>query len=428
MKRVNWAVALVGAVLTFSSAAWADVTVVKTEDGELRLGAMSQVGGVAQSLDDQFADDQRVYLFMKTARLRMFGEYHGVGLNMELGLGPEDKILAPSPGIALGLLDLNFDVPLLKAGDTYVRVGQSKVPYGREQLTYSGQMMFADRSIQHLGSVVGRDVGVSVVSTPGPFKLIGGVYTGGGRNVPWGKMLPQNLGVPLLVARLGVGNIDENPFYLTQSSRGVDKAQWGFYVNGLFTRDSLVGHSGVLAVKTTDKSLVLNGNWNPYIGGRPLDQGKYYQTGFDAVVRAPVGGLTVGGEVQVDYTAYENRYGHVHTTGGRALGTVARGNLELGLRYAMLISSPNFAVADKPITGKATLHEVAPSVSYYLFGDNVKLIADLPVLLNAPVVTEDKVGAYVVTDIPDQTSLLAKNGTIAPQTVVQGRLLFQAQF
>lgn len=428
MTRAKWAVALVGAILTYGSAARADVTVVKNDAGELRIGAMTQVGGVAQSLDDAFNDDQRMYLFMKSARLRMSGELQGVGLNLELALGPEDKILAPTPGIALGLLDLNVDVPLFEAGKTFVKIGQSKVPYGREQLTYSANMMFADRSIQHLGSVVGRDVGLSVVSTPGPFTLIGGVYTGGGRNVPWGKLLPQNLGVPLLVARLGVGNIEENPFYLTQSSRGVESTQWGLYVNGLFSRDSLVGHSSALNVKTADKSLVLNGNWNPYIGGRPLDQGKYYQAGFDAVVRAPVGGFTVGGEVQVDYTSYTNKYGSVDTTGGRALGTIARGNLELGLRYAMLVSSPEFAVGDTPVTGKAIIHEVAPSVSYYLFGDRVKLVADVPVLIDAPVITEPGVGAYVLTDIPDQTSLLAKGGTVAPQTVLQGRLMFQAQF
>lgn len=426
MRRNSWVAGVVAGAMAFGSVALADTTVLKTENTELKIGAMTQVAGYGEIVKDPYRNDERVYLFMKEARFRLAGSHDRLTLNLELGLGPEDKVLAPSPGLTLGLLDLNADVRLDQAGTTYLKIGQMKVPYGREQLTYSGDLLFADRSIENLGFVVGRDVGVAVVSKPGPFTLIGGVYTGGGRNVPL-RFLPEIIGVPMAVARIGVGNIEENPFEVVSGSRGAQKLEWGVSVNGLFTRDSLVGHSTVLNVKTADKSLLLNGNWNPYIAQKPLDQGKWYQAGVDAVVRAPIGAYTLAGEAQVDYATFANKYGDLNLSGGRLQGSVARGPVEVTARYAMLISDPEFKSGETIITGKETIHEVTPSITYN-FGNYMRVVADLPVLLNTPVITEEKVGSYIGTDMPDQTSLLAKGGTVAPQNVVQGRLMFQARF
>ena len=38
--------------------------------------------------------------------------------------------------------------------------------------------------------------------------MIGGVFTGGGRDVPGNHYLPEKLACPLLVARAGVGDVD----------------------------------------------------------------------------------------------------------------------------------------------------------------------------------------------------------------------------
>ncbi len=424
MRRIKWAGGVVAGVMAMGSVASADTTVFKNEDVEVKVGAMTQVMGVGQYLEDPSRSDARVYLFMKSARLRVSGEHERGKLNLELGLGPEDVIVAPTPGIALGLLDLDAEVRL--GSKAYLKVGQYKVPYGREQLTYSGEMQYPGRSIQNLGSLVGRDVGISAVVKPGPFTLIGGVFTGGGRNVPE-RYLPQKIGIPLAVARIGVGNADEDPFRLSQHTR-VEKLQWAVHANGLYTKDSLVGHSSVLNVKTADRSLVLNPNWNPYIGQRPLDEGSFYQYGADAVVRAPVGnGLTVAGEVQVDQSVYENTYGRVQLTGARVQGSVAKGNLEGGLRYAALFTDDGFRVGDQSITGGSTIHEVTPAVTYHL-GRHAKLIAALPVVFNAPVILEPNFGAYAATDHPDQTAQLSRGSTVEAQTLVQGRLMFQAQF
>ena len=235
---------------------------------------MVQLLGFAQHLDDPYKNDDRVYLFMNRARLRLSGHYDRVSFYTEMGLGGEDAVVATT-GVSLSLLDFAFNIPLGAGKTTYLKVGQFKVPYGREQLTYEGNFQFADRSINNLGFIVGRDVGAAVVSHPGLFTLIGGVFTGGGRDVPPDHYLPEKLGVPLFAARAGIGNFDEDPFYLSQDATGfrglVDRQLRGaFFVNALYTKDTLIGHSTVLNVKLADKSLLLDSNWNPYIAEAPL--------------------------------------------------------------------------------------------------------------------------------------------------------------
>ncbi len=410
--------------------AFADVSVAHSERSDLNVGGMIQLLGLGQSVRDPVAADIRLYLFMKEARFRVSGRHDRYSFNLELGLGGEDRVVAPNPGIALGLLDFSFQVSLNDSGTTYVKLGQFKVPYGREQLTYSGKMLFAERSLESLGFIVGRDVGVALVTHPGPMTLIGGVFTGGGRDVPPAHYLPQALGVPLLVARLGFGDGDQDPFSLSQLARAGDAPRCAFFINGLYTRDSLVGHSTVLNVKLADKSLLLNSNWNPYIGARPLAQGSWSQVGADFSARAPVGSWGLAAEAQVDFAHYENENGKIDLPGARAQLSLGRGPGEVALRYSVLFSSPVFAFAGVPITGRTAIHEVVPSVSLYLFGEQMKLVADLPLAFNVPVITEDKVGAYVATELPDETALLApgKNGTVEMQTVVEGRLMLQAQF
>ena len=164
-------------------AASAEVTVYQSDRATVGVGAMVQVLGLGQDVADPVRNDVRAYLFMKEARFRLTGDVLDIRYRLELGMGPEDA-LATTSGIGLGLLDLNADVPLFGSKSTYVRVGQMKVPYGREQLEYSGAMPFGSRSITNLGFKVGRDVGAGLFTQPGKFLGIIGVWTGGGRDVP----------------------------------------------------------------------------------------------------------------------------------------------------------------------------------------------------------------------------------------------------
>jgi hypothetical protein len=431
-KRVT--VLLLGLTAALGPKAFGEIAVVKTDNAEVDLGGMVQLLGFGQQLKDPYKDDDRFYLFMNRARLRTSGHYDDVSFYMEMGLGGEDAVVATT-GVSLSLLDFYFDVPLLRSKTTYLRVGQFKVPYGREQLTYEANFQFADRSINNLGFVVGRDVGVAVVSHPGLLTLIGGVFTGGGRDVPPNHYLPEKLGVPLLAARAGVGDLDGDPFALAQDDQGaiVRKRKGAIFVNALYTKDSLIGHSTVLNVKLADKSLLLDSDWNPYIGRAPLQQGTWWQAGADAAGRMPCRAVDLSGEAAFDYGQYSNTYGSVQMWGVRAQGGVSYRSFELAIRYARLVPDSKFAYMTVPLTTSEAIQEITPSATWFIRGQRLKLLADLPIIINDPVFTEANVGSYAASDLPDQATVLATMGvptgnTVARQNVLEARLMLQAQF
>jgi len=437
MKIWFAAAMLVALSAAFAPPALAEIPVVTTENAEIDFGGMVQLLGFAQHLDDPYKNDDRVYLFMNRARLRLSGHYDEVSFYTEMGLGGEDAIVATT-GVSLGLLDFAFNIPLGGSKTTYLKVGQFKVPYGREQLTYEGNFQFADRSINNLGFVVGRDVGAAVVSHPGLFTLIGGVFTGGGRDVPPDHYLPEKLGIPLFAARAGIGDLDEDPFYLTQDVHGfkgeIDRRRTGaVFVNALYTKDTLIGHSTVLNVKLADKSLLLDGDWNPYIGKAPFSQGTWWQAGADAAGRLPLRAVELSGEAAFDFGKYSNSYGAVQMWGVRAQGAVSYRSFELALRYAMLVPDSNFSYMTVPLTGSEPIQEITPSATWFVRGQRLKLVADLPIIINDPVFTEANVGSYAATDLPDQATVLATAGvptgnTVTRQNVYEARLMVQAQF
>jgi phosphate-selective porin O/P len=430
-------VVLVGLGALLGPRAFGEVAVVSTDNAEIDFGGMIQLLAFAQHLDDPYKDDDRLYLFMNKARLRVSGHYDEVAFYLEMGLGGEASIVAQT-AVSLSLLDFSFDIPLLRGGNTYLKVGQFKVPYGREQLAYEGNLQFADRSIDNLGFVVGRDVGAAVVSHPGWLTAIGGVFTGGGRDVPGNHYLPEKLGIPLFVGRFGVGDLDGDPFLLTQDDHliqgPVDRRPRGaVFVNALYTKDSSIGHSTVLNVKLADKSLLLDGDWNPYIGEAPLSQGTWWQAGADAAGRVPLRMVDLSGETAFDFGKYSNSYGSVQMWGVRAQGAVSYRAFELAARYAYLVPDANFAYMSVPLTGSEPIQEITTSATWFIRGQRLKLLADLPIILHDPVFTETGVGSYAATDLPDQATVLATAGvptgsTVARQNVVEARLMLQAQF
>src|SRR5580698_2358953 len=429
--------AILGLSAILGSPAFAEIPVAKTDDAELDFGGMVQLLGFAQHLDDPYKNDDRVYLFMNRARLRLSGHYDEVSFYTEMGLGGEDAIVATT-GVSLGLLDFAFNIPLGGSKTTYLKVGQFKVPYGREQVTYEGNFQFADRSINNLGFVVGRDVGAAVVSNPGPFTLIGGVFTGGGRDVPGNHYLPEKLGIPLLAGRAGIGNLDGDPFYLEQDNHRMDGPidrglKGAVFVNGLYTKDSLIGHSTVLNVKLADKSLLLDSDWNPYIAKAPFSQGTWWQAGADAAGRVSLRAVDLSGETAFDFGKYSNGYGSVQMWGVRTQGGISYRSFQVAVRYAYLVPDANFSYMTVPLTGSEPIQEITTSATWFIRGQRLKLLADLPIIVHDPVFTEAGVGSYAATDLPDQATVLATAGvptgnTVTRQNVFEARLMMQAQF
>lgn len=410
--------------------------VVKNDKFTLDASGRMQWLAVGQKLDDPFRSDDRMYLFMKQARLRLTGKYNDAKFDVQLAYGGED-VIAASPGVGLGLLDFSFDVPT--PFKTRVKVGQFRVPYGRERLTDSGTLNFGDRSIQSLAFSWNRDVGAALSKKHGKFAGTVGVFTGGGRDVPQ-RYLPEKIGSPMLVTRFGYDDgVDEDIY--TVSSREVrpDRTRVAAYFNALYMKDSLIGHSTVLNVRSTDKSLLLNPNWNPFVAQTPFVQGRVWQAGGDVVVRAPLGAYGVTAEAEANYGTFSNTYGTVTLKSGRVQAGISRGAFDATLRHAVLY--PDARMANTfTLTGSTTaqhsplfendrpIREYTPSLTYH-YRSNVAVVADMPIYTNMLVFQENRLGTYVATEHPDQATVVKPGaGTAARERVVEGRLMVQVTF
>ncbi len=404
-----------------------EVSVVCGEKASLSIDGRLQMLGFAQYLDDLARSDARLYLFMKQARFGASGHYDAVEYKLSMALGGEEEVRAPSPGMSLSLLDLYVDVPLPRGSATSIRAGQFKVPYGRERLTDSADLLFADRSIQNLSFRLGRDVGATVQTSVGNVRAAAGVFTGGGRDVPE-RYLPQRLGIPLLVVRAGYDTGTGENAYGEAKARP-DRPGIAVYGNGLFIKDSQVGHGTVLSVRTAEKSLLVNSNWNPYIVQAPTSLGTLWQTSLDVAARFPMPSGTLTGEAEAHYGKFDNAHGSIALWGARAQLAYAWNGAAVAMRYAVLFPDEKLAVGEVPITGSQPIQEFTPSVSFWLYEGLLKLVVDMPILVNVPVVQENGIGAYVLTEQPDQTSYLKTAGNaVERQKVFEGRVLLQAAF
>lgn len=390
-----------------------------------------QLLGFGQSLTDHVQADQRVYLYLKEARFGIHGYDDGTKFDVQIAFGGEDIIVAPSPGISLQLLDFSIDVPLSQS--LRFKAGQFKVPYGREGMTNSGYLSFGDRSIQYNAFVIGRDVGLATYGTSGDLTAALGIFTGGGRDIPI-KYLPEKIGIPMLVLRAGINNgYDEDILTVRQTDYSPSSGS-AFYINALYTSDSRIGHSTVLNVKSSDKSLLLDGNWNPFITASPLDEGQFWQVGADAAVRKILSTDLFGfAEAEFNYGGYNNKYGSIDAAGGRIQFGIHQKPYEIALRYAFISPSSKFAYATSNhqsynIVNDKLIHEITLGVTYFMKNDRLKLTLDLPILIQVPVMNDPISGSYVLTQQPDQVSYIASGGKIDRQNIIQGRIQLQYAF
>jgi hypothetical protein len=413
--------------------------IVENDKFKLNANGRLQWLGVGQNLDDSFANGNRLYLFMKQARLRVNGKYDGVKFDVQWAYGGED-VVAASPGIALNLLDFSFDIPL--PANTWLKIGQFRVPYSRERITDSGTLNFGERSIQTLGFSWNRDVGAALHTYHGKFAGTIGLFTGGGRDVPQ-RYLPEKLGSPMIAGRFGYQDgADEGIFEVSAQPTERGRSEKAFFVNALYLKDTLIGHSTVLNVRSSDKSLLINSNWNPFVAQAPFTQAKVWQAGADAVVRRPVGRFTASGEAEINYGRFSNRYGRLQLKGGRVQVGAFRKPVDVNLRYAVLFLDTRMANTSAPATGPALhsplvserkpIQELTPSLTYH-YKDNVAVTVDLPILINMLVFQENGVGAYLASEQPDQTTVVKPGttrgtGWVERQTVPEARILFQVTF
>lgn len=418
--------------------------VAKNEDGELNLGGVLQTYGFVEQIRDPYSWGTRLYLFQKLNRVRISGEYKEIKYNMQLALGGEETV--KNLNASMSLLDSYIDIPI--CGDHRVRAGQFKVPYSRERLEDIADLNYADRSINTVAFNVGRDVGFAFYGNHGIMTAAFGVFTAGGIDIPI-RNLPQKLGIPMLALRVGINNnLDKDIFGFNRVDFDATDTRSAVYVNGIYTRNSEVGHSTALANKTNDKSLLINSNWNPYT--TTTNDSELWQTGADFAMQTALGNSRLLLNAEFNAGRFSSSLGSLNIYGG-----VIGGNLYfspavgIGLRYAAIIPSKNFGYknsvttqAANLITGVVTsvtttttypiikdetpIQEITPSLIINL-KNNIRVVFDAPIGFDVPVAQEKNNGTYNLMFQPDQTSYVTSEG-ITRETTAAGRMVFQFVF
>jgi hypothetical protein len=410
--------------------------IVNNENFNMNIGGRIQEVAYGELVHDPYKDNARAYLFLKQARFRVNGMVDGAKYDWQW-VGAAEDVNGSNNGLTL--LDASFDVPLFNWTSTWFKVGQFKVNYGRESLTEEGNLQMVDRSVDFLGFNLGRDYGATIHTYRGKFAGSLGIFTGGARDVPL-RFLPERLGFPMATARMGYNDgLDKDIFTVTQNDLHPQRTTKATYLNAMYLRDTAIGHSTVLNSRTSEKTLLINPNWNPYINQgasavpNKLSRGSFWQLGWDAAARGPIGSFAWNAEAEVNYAQYENGYGKLHTNGGRVQAGILKDKIEVALRYSLMTLDPNMRNGAKQIANGKPVQEVVPAISYYIKGHDHKIVLDFPVLVNVPVFIENtngnKLGAYVGTEQVDQVSVIsATGGRLEYQTVTEARVMYQLAF
>jgi hypothetical protein len=461
------------------------LTIYKNDKLALDIWGRGQMLGVGQYVSEPVrgASNERVYEFLKQARVGFNGKYEDLfNYQIELALGGENQNSSQSSAGGYDLLDFVADVPVKALGEnTIVKLGQFRVPYGREALGDEGYQDFDDRSIANLATNHGRDFGLAIMGTHEKFTGTIGTFPDGGRDIAQ-RYLPENFGIPEIVARVGYNDgVDADIYHVMGTDRKLTRDTKAVYLNGLFERDTRIGHSTSLQSHSVDTNLLDDKNYNPYFdranngsltsnttgicSANSCERGTLWNVGGDAVYRHPIDKAhAVEAEGQVDWGGYANRFGTLHIASARAQADYQAGSWEIGARYAVLSMDSNAGflsltngntiagetVAHSIVSGNGgtntttqytpgmgkPIHEITPSITYHFRGHTMKLIADLPIYLDCPQIIAANDGSYVFADQGgaspgwDQiaTAATGTGNSVIRSTSVEARMMFQWQF
>lgn len=414
---------------------------------QIKVGGRFEEVGFAEALQsDPGRNANRVYLFMTRNRLDVTATRGDYKFYSQLTLGGEDP--NSNTNVNLTLTDMYGQGKLFGGMATW-RVGQFKVPTGREEMTEPGNLSFNDYSIMNSWFQSGRDYGAAWNTDFGMANATLGVFSGGGRDLPQ-RYLPQVLGIPELVLRVGVGNLDPDPFQSNQHAFDLKDMRLGGNATVLFTRDSLVGHSNALGVRNVvDKNNFLSGNYNPWISkkdpatGEPT-QGQYWLGSLDGGLKMPLMDGVLSADAECEYQSFANPLpgSLISMTGLMARAGYYMNPCEVAVRYAVVYPDAGMSVVSSTgaNSGKSyaifpdakPIQEITPAFTWFINGENLKLTLDMPILLDAPIVTEyvkpgEPLGNYNLVNQPDQTPLLAALpiGRTSPINSIARQFVFQ---
>lgn len=426
-KMQKYVVALVLAVmLGVGSIAQSALVTITSDKLDLDVGVLLQTLGFFEYLDDPYKNDTRIYLFQKAARIRMYGTYGKTEFEFQYATGGEvkdrdsNRVPFNSP---LGLLDASVDMAICDS--LKVKVGQFKVPYSRERLTDAGDIRNTDRSIQHLAFNVGRDVGVAVHGYAGNFAGALGVFTGGGIDHPV-RSIPQEIQIPVIALRVGFNSgLDENIFKLGTVDFNNKETRYAVFVNGIYTRDSQVGHGRLITKrKYTDNSFLIDSNWNPYTSS--TDYATLKQGGVDLSVLMPVGNSILALDAEVNGGSFSNNTGKITLAGGVVGAHLYTSEIfGLGVRAATILPDKKMANGSNLLfaTNDDPIYEISPTMTFNFRKSGIMIKMDCAFGIDTPISTDAGFGVFNLMLQPDQTS-----DPVTRDETVTGKILLQFLF
>lgn len=412
-----------------------------------KIGGLLQGFGLVEVINDTNRTPERVYLFLKNARLNVSGSYNGVNYYGQWAFGGEE--VPNGANSVISLLDFYVDIPLLSS--VGLRVGQFKTPYGYEQLSFGPNSVFAENSINTLAANVGRDVGLAGRLNLGDIKGALGVFTGGGIDQPI-RYIPQIMGVPMIVGRFGYDNFNKDAFTANANAKSVKGTQMAAYFNFLYEKDSEIGHSSVMSTKQNEKSLFYRTSWNPYLRAVPkapnvngntsqFPFSDFMQIGGNCAFGLELGDLKLKAVGELNYGSFTNQLGGMTMTSGMAQVGAYYNPFEIAVRYAIIlpdgkqgvynsrnvVSTNNGMIVTipgdtiQPIVDTTPIQEINPSLTIYFDKQNIRLTMDMQIYVDAPIIYENTVGPYNLMLQPDQTSLIIKGGNQGYATSLLGQ-------
>ncbi len=396
------------------------IEIINNEKGIMNIGGRIQKYAMLELVDDKTGDSERILLFVRDVRLALDGERNGNRFGLQIALGGEADDMLNRPGgaspeaskpITALLLDAWGDIRL--TDNFSVRGGQFKMPYSRERLADGATLQFTNRSMVTRAFNLGRDTGVALHGNTNNIYGAFGIFTGGGINQRV-RNIPVKLGFPLLVLRLGYNDLDDGIFDVKELDR--EKEGNAFYVNALYMKNSDVGHSNILAMRQHDRSFLLDSNWNQYYGTAAYGD-EILLVGADYALQKKMGNnmlLTIGAEA--GYGKYTGKDGSSDMTAGTLKAGILKSSFEAATRYSVLIPDEDTFATEKGIVQVITL-----ALNYY-FNDNFKILADLPIMLNAPIAFEGTAPKYNRIWMPGAMT------NIERKTAITGRMVMQFSF
>ena len=331
---------------------------------------------------------------------------------MEVAFGGEETA-KPQYGVATSPLNSNLSLQDFYSDFPYIggriRVGQFRPALNREFLASDDDSMFAKRSLQNMAFDWGRDVGAAYYSKFAGFDYTLGVFTGGGANIPE-RYIPEVMKLPMISFKVGVNNGLDSDIYTpsNQSTYKVDGVKSAFYLNGFYTEDSLIGHGTVLGLKYSQRSLILNTMFNPFLTG--YNNATLLQLGADGAFLMPWGkNAALSVESELNYTSYHNDLGNASIIGGLVQALINEKDISYGVRFSAIRPSMYMTL----IGGQQYIYEITPTFITYLNGENAKIVLDAPMLFNT-LLSRDTVptnkGIYEFYTAPGSTASNAVRG------------------